>query len=177
MQFIQLISLALPVVLELFSSHTHVHHNSPITTNPTALCYTQEYTLFSASNEMFFKVKATVGVGPLHHLSNVLNCMIFLESIRTTCQHNLATLSECGVFCHLDKAQHQTWTVTNDKVPSKVGIFSPVRIHNKIEVSRKSKCVRISANIRTKSPQIQLWKTTVTVNKLLVWVKDYPSSD
>lgn len=109
MQFIQLISLALPVVHELFSSHTHIHHNSPITTNPTALCYTQEYTLFSASNEMFFKVKATVGVGPLHHLSNVFNCMIFLESIETTCQHNLATLSECGFFfCHLDKAQHHT---------------------------------------------------------------------
>lgn len=74
MQFIQLISSALPVVHRVFSSFKN--KTTPITAKPTVLRHGAEHILFSVSNELFFKVKVTVGVGSLHHLSYVLKQMV-----------------------------------------------------------------------------------------------------
>ena len=52
-------------------------YNAPIATKPIVFCCGWEDPLFSDSNEMFLKVKVTVGVGSLHHLSNVLKCTVW----------------------------------------------------------------------------------------------------
>lgn len=60
---IQLISSALPLVPSSFTNKT-----APITTKLTALRYGYKHTFFAVSNELFFRVKVTMGVGSLHHL-------------------------------------------------------------------------------------------------------------
>ena len=100
LQFIQLISSALPLVQRLFSSFTN--KTAPITTKPTVLHYGQKHTFFSVSNELFFKVKDTVGVGSLHRFSYVqlddLACIyilyisiIWLQSLQVGDCFNLRT--------------------------------------------------------------------------------------